>query len=79
MYEDERGFRNASGCADPVPYAAGSAMRREEWDRLCRCIREMLRVANRYGMRVDGRIRLTGRVTGVRNYEPGGGLIRCAI
>lgn len=79
MYEDRTGYRNASGCADPVPYAANAAMKREEWGRLCACIREMIAVANRYGMRVDGQIRLTGRSTGVRNYESGGGGARCAI
>ena len=73
MYEDSKGLRNASGCADPTPYIANAEMRREEWDRLCRCVKEMLSVANRYGMRVDGLIKLTGRRTGIRNYESGGG------
>lgn len=79
MYEDSKGFRNASGCADPTPYIANSAMRREAWDRLCRCAREMLSVANRYQMRVDGLIPLTDRQTGISNHEPGGGCAECAI
>lgn len=71
MYEDKIGFRNASGCVDPVPYAANNEMRREEWRRLCACVKEMIAVANRYGMRIDGLIKLTGRRTGIRNYEQG--------
>lgn len=79
MYEDKRGLRNASGYVDPVPYTATQEMRRVEWKRLTACIREMLSVANRYGMRVDCQIQLTGRQTGIRNYEPGGGGARCAM
>ena len=76
MYRDERGLRNASGAPDPVPLEASRAMRRDARRRIRLCVRDMIDVANRYGMRVDALIQLTDRTTGTSNHGDRGGVVR---
>lgn len=68
MYEDDTGLRNASGCVDHVPHDAIAELNRDAWMRIRRCVKDMIAVANRYGMRVDALIQLTDRRTGMSNH-----------
>ena len=64
MYEDENGWRNASGCVDPTYHETVSNSAKAGRENMRKCIRAMLAVATAMGCNVLNRIELQDRASG---------------